>query len=166
MLPLPRGPLALPLVTLVAALATLAGVPAAAGDTGLPSLTVGTTVRAVEPTVQEYCWTYPDVVTPEGEIGSSTCDHRSPRKEPTLRHDGALRLTFAATGWRWTARYQSLRSTSPSCRATARVRRVDEHDYRVRRPAHHGSYRVTLTGRGPEGRIVAAFVWRYGRGPC
>jgi hypothetical protein len=46
------------------------------------------------------------------------------------------------------------------------VPRVDEHDYRLRRPAYHGTYRVTLTGRGPEGRIVAAFVWRYGVGRC
>ncbi|TQK70996.1 DUF1472 domain-containing protein [Nocardioides sp. SLBN-35] len=163
MLPLPRRTLVLAL----AVLAALLGAPAAASaDDGLPGLTVGTAVRTVDPAVQEYCWTYPDVVTEQGEIGSSTCGNHSRRPAPTLRHDGALRLTFAGSGWRWSARYESTRPASPACRETRRVRRLGEHDYRVRRPAYHGTYRVTLTGRGPEGRIVAAFVWRYGTGRC
>lgn len=161
MLPLRRGALALVLAVLVA----LTGVPEATADDGLPSLTVGTAVRTVAPAVQEYCWTYPDVTTEQGELGASSCGRKS-RRTPTLRHDGALQLAFAGTGWRWKARYESTRSSSPACRSDARVRRLDEHTYRVRRPSYRGTYRVTLTGRGPEGRIVAAFVWRYGKGRC
>lgn len=162
MLLLPRGTI----VLVLAVLAALLGVPAAAADDGLPGLTVGTAARTVDPAVQEYCWTYPDVVTEQGEIGSSTCGNHSRRPAPTLRHDGALRLTFGGSGWRWRARYESTRTAGAACRETRRVRRLGEHDYRVRRPTYHGTYRVTLTGRGPEGRIVAAFVWHYGRGPC
>lgn len=164
MLPLPRGALAL----VLAVVAALAGAPAGAADVaddGLPSLTVGTAVHTVSPAVQEYCWTYPDVTTEQGELGASSCG-REGRRTPTLRHDGALQLAFAGSGWRWRARYESSRSSSPACRSTQRVRRLDEHTYRVRRPAYPGTYRVTLTGRGPEGRIVAVFVWRYGTGRC
>ncbi len=161
MLPLRRGTLALALAGILAA------APAQADGVGpVPDVRVGFPGHTVEAPVLQYCWMWPNEVSGAGEIGSAECAPRTERRVPLVRHDGALRLDFDRAGWRWRVRYVSTRSTAPACRTTKRAVQLGEHAYRLRRPGHPGTYRVTLSGHGPEGNVVAAFVWRYGKGRC
>lgn len=165
MLPLRRGTLALALATLVAALGPS---PVQADqDQAVPDVVVGFAGHTIDAPVLEYCWSWPnEVVAGQGEIGSAECAPRTERRVPAIRHRHALRLEFDRAGWRWRARYVSTGSAASACRATKRTVPVGERAFRLRRPPHPGTYRVTLSGHGPEGNVVAAFVWRYGTGRC
>ncbi|TNM39639.1 hypothetical protein FHP29_12260 [Nocardioides albidus] len=165
MLPLPRT-----VLVLVAALAALAVTPGAVGASAggqRPSVTVsavgGSEITAA---VRLYCRTYPPVVSAEGSISAATCVRRTGRAVPSITHRGALRLRFDRPGWRWKARYESTGTSSRACRATRTMRTLREGVFRLPRPPHPGTYRVTLVGRGAEGRVVAAITWRYGTGRC
>lgn len=114
-----------------------------------------------------YCWNGPDIESPGGSIGSSSCaDGVAPRRArlATVERTAPLRFWLGRPGWRWSARVTSFdhpRRDGCSFRTTPTA--ISAQHFDIRQPRYRGTYRVRLVGRGPEGDMIAAFSWRYGQ---
>lgn len=106
-----------------------------------------------------FCWTGP---TTDPNVSSTLCGDGFPPKDADLRTattTRGLRMWFGMPGWHFTARMVRLRTTDAHV-LKARVTALSAQRFRISRPRRDGSYRVVLSGRGPEGDETIWFRWR------
>ncbi|GAA4825879.1 hypothetical protein ACFQ0K_18740 [Nocardioides caeni] len=116
-----------------------------------------------------FCWEAPSEPAPGGSIGTSRCvDGAEPSRArlADVERTGKIRFWFGRPGWRWSARLTSFsHPRRDACTSRIRPVRVSAQRFDLAPPALRGTYRVRMTGRGPEGDMVVSFSWRYGRTP-
>lgn len=106
-----------------------------------------------------YCWTAP---SEDPSTSSMVCGDGFPPSDGqlrTARTTQALRIWFGMPGWSFTATMVRLRTAHPRT-LHPRVVALSAHTFRITRPARAGSYRVMLSGEGPQGDEAIWFRWR------
>ncbi|GAB3867977.1 hypothetical protein GCM10028801_43130 [Nocardioides maradonensis] len=68
-------------------------------------------------------------------------------------------MWFGMPHWRFTASMVRL-GTAHARTLHPRVRALSDRTFRIERPARPGSYRVVLSGQGPQGDEAIWFRWR------
>ena len=113
-----------------------------------PTLAVATAEQRLELHPVTYCW--------EG-IGSGKCVDGIPTDPlPDLGStDQPIQLTFPLDGWSFTA---SFAPEAGGTAATSTAELLSEGTWKLPLAGPPGRYRVTLSGRGPEGDVATAFA--------
>jgi hypothetical protein len=108
----------------------------------------GGTVLSLEPFT--YCWT--------GDGSAACADGVAPTPLPDLgRATGPVTVSFDRTGWEFTA---ALYDPSDECRIQipARVAASGDRSWVLEPAGPADTYRVDLSGRGPEGDVIVSFT--------
>lgn len=121
---------------------------------------------------QTYCWKSPPA-TPGGggEVGygfvCADAFTQTPRSRlAKVARTAPIRFWFGRPGWRWNATIRSFgQPKRPGCTVHRRPERLAARRFELQAPKHHGTYRVSMSGRGPEGDVLVEFSWRYGARP-
>ncbi|HJQ04727.1 MAG TPA: hypothetical protein VJ872_04755 [Nocardioides sp.] len=106
-----------------------------------------------------FCWTAP---SDDPNTSSMVCGDGFPPPDAqlrTARTQQALRMWFGMPRWRFTASMVRLRTVHART-LHPRVSALSARTFRIARPARAGSYRVVLSGQGPQGDETIWFRWR------